>query len=81
MSLGLCAHATTLQFINRCGHSIQLVRTENGKNSALQADLAAGNGQTTADFTSGGMNFKVGVEVVLTLKYVSRFMVLYDSML
>lgn len=60
MSLGLCAHATTLQFINRCGHPIQLVRTENEKSPVLQADLAAGNGQTTADFTSGGMNFKNG---------------------
>ncbi|OQV14703.1 hypothetical protein BV898_11077 [Hypsibius exemplaris] len=54
------ANATTINFVNRCGYSINLVKTENGRNSVKECDLGAGGGSCRKSYSSNGMNFKHG---------------------
>ncbi|GMT34361.1 hypothetical protein PFISCL1PPCAC_25658, partial [Pristionchus fissidentatus] len=52
-------YSTRVNFNNRCGYRVQVVRTENGRVPVQQAMLNAGQ-QSGADFGSNGMNFKNG---------------------
>ncbi|GMT34741.1 hypothetical protein PFISCL1PPCAC_26038, partial [Pristionchus fissidentatus] len=52
-------NCTHLNFINRCGYRVEVIRTENGRAPAHQAGLNPGD-QAGADFGSNGMNFKNG---------------------
>uniref|UniRef100_A0A914X276 Uncharacterized protein n=1 Tax=Plectus sambesii TaxID=2011161 RepID=A0A914X276_9BILA len=60
VSLCFCSiHSTTVQFHNRCGYRVQVIRTANGQQPALECSLGSG-GSCSRGYNSNGMNFKNG---------------------
>jgi hypothetical protein len=55
------ALCTTVNFNNRCGHAVQVIRTANGQQPALECNLGAG-ASCSRGYGSNGMNFKNGYQ-------------------